>query len=95
MTDVIGHRWLHCGNQLEMPEQLVDWQERQSEEFAGWLIWGDPARLRDGLTVTVEHVADAANVPRSCVEKWWRIVGGELGAEPHYALMRDWHWAKV
>lgn len=92
---VIGHRWLHVGNQLEMPMPLVDWQERQSEEFAGWLIWGDPARLQGGLTVTTHHVAETAHVPLECVEKWWRIVSGELAQEPHYSLMRERHWARV
>lgn len=92
---VIGHRLLHVGNQLEMPATFIDYQECQAEEFAGWLLWGDPAKLRGGLTVTTRNVAEVAAVPVECVEKWWRIVGGQLAREPYYVLARDWHWAKV
>lgn len=96
-AEIVGHFALHDGDQTEMPLTMVAHQERQAHEFAGFLIWGDPAVTFDWppYAVTTELLAEEARVPRSCVEKWWSIVGGELGAEPHYALMRHWHWARV
>jgi len=77
---VIGHRLLHTGNQLDAPLSWVRYQERQADEFAGWLIWGD---LRESLDdppypITTRLVASEARVPEGCVERWWQIVGSGL-----------------
>jgi len=91
---LLGHRLLHVGNQLEMPPPWVDWQERQAEVFAGYLIFGEPADLYDGAIVTVRGVAMAAHVPMECVRRWWRYTGAHIIDEPRYRRARYAHWSR-
>lgn len=70
----LGHNLLHAGNQVEMPALMAGQQERQAEEFAGWLIFGPlPFGLRE-CTIDARILAEWGEVPVECVRHWWLIV---------------------
>ena len=93
-AELIGHAALHVGDQREMPLRAIAHQERQAHEFAGTLIFGDPAATfgYPAHAVTTRMVARAARVPHECVEQWWRIVSSELGYTEPYRRARESAW---
>lgn len=90
----LAHDALHLGDQTLLPLTMVALQERQACEFAGALIFGDPAVTFDyPRCLTIRAVAKRARVPLECVEQWWRIVSSELGyTEPYRRARASWEW---
>ncbi len=65
----LGHYLLHRGDQFSIDSWWIIKQERQADEFAGWLLlawvpfqW-EPWR-----------VAEECDVPYECVRRWERLV---------------------
>lgn len=68
----IGHRHLHVGNQLTMAPVLKARQDREAEDFAGWLLFGPlPKSYRGELPATVRALAEWGEVPEEVVWPWW------------------------
>jgi hypothetical protein len=85
-AELIAHLVLHQGDQTMMPMAAVGLQERQANELAGWLIFGDLyERWGCGVCpVTYVLVAEYARVPVECVERWWAIVGAGTATWPAF-----------
>lgn len=84
----LGHLLLHEGDQRQMPPLVVDRQEQQSEEFAGYLVIGEPHTHYSGYPVTTRSVASAARLPVECVDRWWNRVAGWYANDPRYVAAR-------
>lgn len=72
----IGHVELHRGNQFAQARLQTRRQERQAEEFAGWLILGNVAWTpsNEHVTIFAAAVAEWADVPPDMLSRWWTYV---------------------
>jgi hypothetical protein len=72
----LGHYLMHRGDQI-LDAHLIDVpkQERQAEEFAGWLLLGGTWRLMPPWELAEYH-----DLPEECIRKWLGIVTDKVVA---------------
>jgi len=72
----LGHFLLHAGDQTDGAGSLDNRrQERQADEFAGWLLVG-----RRGLLLPPWEAAESYGVPEEKLRTWLTIVGARFSS---------------
>ncbi len=75
----LAHALLDEGNQLLLLSRRdvrARQQERKADLVAGWLVFGQS--ILHGDSLSVDELADCAELPRDFVHRWWELAEWEI-----------------